>query len=91
MWVIYLLVLGLNIWFGPKAVAVVDECDARAEIRTVHAVAAFLIGVVPVVNVISVFFGAIFLHDVYSLLKENDYAEIKEFNARLKEMSDASR
>ena len=85
------MVLGLNIWFGPKAVAVVDECDVRAEIRTVHAVAAFLIGVIPVINVLSVFFGAIFLHDVYSLLKDNDYTEIKEFNARLKKMSDDSR
>lgn len=88
MLLVYLVIWGLCIWFGPKAVAVIDERDARAEIEAIHAVAAFLLGIVPALNVLFLFFGARLLYDVDRVLKTNSKDDILEFNKRLKELFD---
>lgn len=88
MWLIYLVTLGLCIWFGPKVAAVVEKRDARAEVQNVHALAAIIIGIIPAVNILFLFFGAKFLYDVDKLLKANKNEDIYEFNRKLKELFD---
>lgn len=88
MLLIYLIILGLCSWFGPKVVAVVEKRDARAEIENVHAIAAFLLGIVPAFNVLFLFFGARLLVDVEKLLKANKASDIYEFNKKLQELFD---
>jgi hypothetical protein len=91
MLLIYLVALGLNIWFSPKVVAIVSECNIRAEIKTVHALSGFLLGLVPALNIIFLFFGARLLVHVDQLLKAEHpgaEAEIKAFNKRLKDLKD---
>jgi hypothetical protein len=88
MLLIYLITLGLCTWFGPKVAAVIEERDARAEASNVHAIAAFLLGIIPALNVLFLFFGAILLVDIAKVLKADDKAGIYEFNKKLRELFD---
>lgn len=88
MWLIYLVTLGLCTWFGPKVVAVIDKRDVRAEVENLHAIAAFLLGVVPAFNVLFLFFGARLLVDVEKLLKANKVSDIYKFNKELEDLFD---
>jgi hypothetical protein len=88
MLVIYLITLALCIWFGPKVVAVIEKRDARAEVENIHAIAALILGLIPAMNIMFLFFGAKLLFDVDKLLKANKYNDIYEFNRKLKELFD---
>jgi nitrogen fixation/metabolism regulation signal transduction histidine kinase len=93
MFLIYLIVLGICTWFGPRLVAVINSCDAKAEIDTKDAIAAFMIGLVPVVNILFVFFGALILAELHQVLKaerEGSKTAVAKFNEGLRELEDDS-
>jgi hypothetical protein len=93
MLLIYLVILGLSAWFGPKVIAVLDNCDANAEVTNVHALAGFMIGVIPVVNIFFVFFGGWILAELYKVLEEERKGvkgSVDAFNRGLKELEKMS-
>jgi hypothetical protein len=91
---IYLVSLGLCTWFGPKVVAVFDRCTAKADIENRHSVAGFVIGLIPIVNVLFVLSGGYVLWEVRRVLKEEikgNRSDLINFNAELRELDKKSR
>lgn len=94
IFLIYLTAFGLSTWFGPKVIAVLDRADVKTDITNVDAIAGFLIGIVPVLNIFFVFFGGWILAEITKVLKAEaagDKNAVKLFNQRLKELNDSSR
>lgn len=87
----YLIILGLNIWFLPKVGAILEVGDIRAAVGTKHAVAALLIGMIPGLNVFTIFVGGILLTKTMALLSAThsmSEVEIDEFNKMLKKLGE---
>lgn len=70
MLVIYLIALGLCSWFGPTLVAVTNKDDAEAKVTDRDAFAGIIMGLIPVLNIFMVFFGASLLSDIIRVNKE---------------------
>jgi hypothetical protein len=86
MLLIYLVSMGLCIWFGPKLIAVLDRLDVKAEVTPTDALAGLILGVIPVLNIFFVFFGGWILAGVFQVLKEGTVKDMEDFNSNLKEM-----
>jgi hypothetical protein len=87
--IVYLIVLGLNIWFLPKVSAILEMGDIRAAVGTKHSVAALLLGLIPGLNIFTIFVGGILLTKTMTLLSATHSlaeVEIDQFNKMLKKL-----
>jgi hypothetical protein len=88
MLLIYLVSLGLCTWFGPKIVAITDTLDIRSEVSNKHAVAGFFLGLMPIINILFIFFGGWLLARSLKVLNRGSAEDIRKFNEELRDMMD---
>lgn len=71
-----------------------DRCDVRAEVNNVDAIAGFIIGIVPFVNMFFVFYGAWLLSDITKVLREAQAGSttvIQDYNQKLRDLNRSTR
>ncbi|MNK09949.1 hypothetical protein D3C87_279580 [compost metagenome] len=85
---LYLVVLGLNIGLMPRVIAVIDKSDYKALAKNNHVLAAVLLGLIPLVNVVFLFAGSLMLSTILRLHREYDgvIRDRIEFNQSLKKV-----